>query len=159
MNGIVEWDGMNWQSLGSGLNSSARAIVVSGDDLLFGGSFTLAGNKSSFGIARWSGLGPPPPSEVPPAMSRVEAPRPNPFRDWTEIPFALSQPGNVRVAVFDAQGREIAVLVNESRPAGTYVARWNGRDMSGNTVATGVYYVGAALPGGPVLGRKVVTIR
>ncbi|TAL67765.1 MAG: T9SS type A sorting domain-containing protein [Bacteroidetes bacterium] len=45
---------------------------------------------------------------------------PNPFSDETEIPFYLKKPEFVKLAVYDAFGREIAVLVNEYRQPGKH---------------------------------------
>ncbi len=45
---------------------------------------------------------------------------PNPFNPETRIVFALPQTAAVHLAVFDALGREVAVLVNERLPAGRY---------------------------------------
>jgi hypothetical protein len=100
-----------------------------------------------------------PPEEPSPPTPRLDAPRPNPFRQSAQIPFALSVGGHVRIAVYDTRGREIAVLENGNRPVGNYLAVWNGRNRSGRPVGTGVYYVGAKLPGGVALTQKIVKIR
>lgn len=60
---------------------------------------------------------------------------PNPFNPATEIRYELPAASLVRLAVYDMLGREIAVLINERRPAGRYVARWN---ASG--IASGLYF-------------------
>jgi hypothetical protein len=45
-NGIARWNGVSWQSLGSGLGG-VNALTVYNDELIAGGG--------SFGAARWSG--------------------------------------------------------------------------------------------------------
>lgn len=50
----------------------------------------------------------------------LEANYPNPFNPQTTIPFRLESPQNVKLEVFDAMGRSVAVLVNEVRPAGEH---------------------------------------
>ncbi len=50
---------------------------------------------------------------------------PNPFNTSTTIQFTLTQTETARLAVFDLLGREVALLVNESRPAGTYTVSWD----------------------------------
>ena len=47
---------------------------------------------------------------------------PNPFRSSTTIIFALAEAAHVRLAVYDVLGREVAVLVDEERPAGSHSA-------------------------------------
>lgn len=49
---------------------------------------------------------------------------PNPFNPATRIPFRLEQPAHVFLAVYDALGREVAVLVDGMMPAGAHDATW-----------------------------------
>ena len=49
---------------------------------------------------------------------------PNPFNPETTIRYALSQPGPVRLAVYDLLGHEVAVLVDEPQPAGWHEIRF-----------------------------------
>ena len=65
---------------------------------------------------------------------------PNPFNPSTVIKFAVPKAGVVRLTVFDALGREVAMLVDEHLPAGTYETAF---DASGN--ASGVYYYHIAI--------------
>ena len=60
---------------------------------------------------------------------------PNPFNPLTVIGYQLSVPGFVSLEVFDMLGREIAILVNESKEAGTHTVSWDG-----SNVPSGVYY-------------------
>jgi len=86
---------------------------------------------------------------IPREVSVAPAPRPdgfallgavpNPFNPSTEITFQLDQGGLVRLGVFDLAGREVARLVDSTRPAGRHSARWNGMTTAGQPVATGVY--------------------
>lgn len=66
---------------------------------------------------------------------------PNPFSQKTAISFATTQPGPVNLAVYDAAGRHVRTLVNESRDAGTYVVDWSGLDADGTVVAPGIYFM------------------
>ena len=54
---------------------------------------------------------------------------PNPFNPETTIRYALPQGGNVRLAVYDLLGQEVAVLVDGSRPAGHHTVRFDGDDL------------------------------
>jgi flagellar hook assembly protein FlgD len=47
---------------------------------------------------------------------------------------------DVRIAVYDLFGKEIKILVNEKKDAGTYNITWNGRDNDNRQVSTGVYF-------------------
>ena len=43
---------------------------------------------------------------------------PNPFLRETTIRFSLAAPGHVHLALFDLAGRQVATLLDETRPAG-----------------------------------------
>ena len=77
----------------------------------------------------------------PPAMLRLEAPRPNPFGSSTEIAYTLPQSGRARLAVYDVTGRERMVLAEGVQAAGRQTALWNGRDARGTRLPAGVYFV------------------
>jgi hypothetical protein len=69
----------------------------------------------------------------------LEQNRPNPFRGSTTIRFALPTAVNVRLEIFDMQGRRVAELVNGAFAAGYKSIDWDHRDASGNLVRPGVY--------------------
>jgi alpha-tubulin suppressor-like RCC1 family protein len=54
---IAKWNGSTWGALGSGMNNSVSALLVSGTDLYAGGDFTTAGGVSVNKIAKWNGSG------------------------------------------------------------------------------------------------------
>ena len=69
---------------------------------------------------------------------------PNPFNPSTKISFTISQsplPGGdgrgglVTLKVYDVLGNEVAILVNEEKPAGVYEVEWNA-----SNVPSGVYF-------------------
>ncbi|MDM7924813.1 MAG: FlgD immunoglobulin-like domain containing protein [bacterium] len=84
-----------------------------------------------------SGVGDP--ESVLPVQNRLMQNFPNPFNPSTRIGYSLARPGRVRLTVVDLAGREIAVLVESSMPAGNHAAVWNGRDGSGRPVPAGLY--------------------
>ena len=65
---------------------------------------------------------------------------PNPFNPSTQIEFHLPEAGEVRLIIYNLEGREVSHLVNERKPAGIYTVHWNGTDRSGQSVASGIYF-------------------
>ncbi len=55
---------------------------------------------------------------------------PNPFNPATVISWQLPVSGHVSLKVYDLLGREVAVLVNEVRPAGVYEIEFDGSNLT-----------------------------
>ncbi|MFN8546386.1 MAG: FlgD immunoglobulin-like domain containing protein [Candidatus Eisenbacteria bacterium] len=83
---------------------------------------------------------------------------PNPFRLDTRIDFSLPRTESVRLEVFDAAGRVVRRLVNETMPAGSHRSMWDGRDDNGNILPSGVYHYRLS-NGGESTVRKLVRVR
>ena len=75
-----------------------------------------------------------------PLKSRLIGNTPNPFNPQTAILFELSQPGAVDLRIFDSRGRLQRTLAAASLSAGQQSLRWDGRDHSGNSLSSGVYF-------------------
>ena len=54
---------------------------------------------------------------------------PNPFNPSTVISFKLPEQTNVELKIYDVLGNEVATLVNEYRPAGSYEVEWNASNL------------------------------
>ncbi|MBN1542003.1 T9SS type A sorting domain-containing protein [candidate division KSB1 bacterium] len=80
------------------------------------------------------------------ALSLPEAYRlypvyPNPFNERTTIEFELTQPADVRLEIFDINGRRVKTILEEERDAGRHREMWDATDARGCRVATGLYLV------------------
>jgi len=71
---------------------------------------------------------------------------PNPFVTTLGIRYALPQACDVRVAVYDVTGRQVATVVCEPQEPGYYDIPWSGHDEHGRTVAAGIYFVRIQTP-------------
>ncbi len=83
---------------------------------------------------------------------------PNPFNPTTNIEFRISQFGLVKLAVYDLLGREVAVLVNEPKAAGSYTVRFSGTGGDGSGLASGMYLY-RLTSGGKVQVRKMMLVK
>jgi hypothetical protein len=61
----------------------------------------------------------------------VMEPVTNPVKGAIQISFFLPQTRHVRLRIFDLAGRQVAELVNGTRPAGRHDALWNAGERSG----------------------------
>jgi hypothetical protein len=64
---------------------------------------------------------------------------PNPFNPVTQIAFDLPRATHAKLEIYNIVGRKVITLLDDKRSAGSYVADWDGRDDSGNSVASGFY--------------------
>ena len=70
---------------------------------------------------------------------------PNPFNPETWIPYTLAADAEVKVRIYDVQGMLVRQLDIGQQRAGRYLNRqtaayWDGRDQSGTSVVSGVYF-------------------
>jgi len=93
-----------------------------------------------------------------PSMTGLGEIYPNPFNPSTTIPFVLTASANVTLSIFDAQGKLVRTLTDESLPAGMHQVVWDGRDDGGRQAATGVYFV-RLVAGSHEMTKKVVMIK
>jgi FlgD Ig-like domain len=114
------------------------------------------------------------PAEIPPDFSQEQsvyesnagvpdawnlAPAyPNPFNPSTTISFMIGAREEVIVRVYSILGQEVQTLVSDVKSPGIYTTTWNGRDSSGQTVASGVYFIQMTSPSHHQV-RKVTLIR
>ncbi|MBK7629300.1 MAG: T9SS type A sorting domain-containing protein [Ignavibacteriales bacterium] len=70
-----------------------------------------------------------------PIVFSLEQNYPNPFNPTTSIRYAISSMKNVQLIVYNVLGKEVAMLVNEVKPAGIYEI-----DFNAASLASGVYF-------------------
>lgn len=70
-----------------------------------------------------------------PSEYKFHPPFPNPFNEQVLLFFSLAEAVNVSLVIYDVMGREIAVMVDDYRPAGRYELFW---DSAG--ACSGVYF-------------------
>ncbi|MFN0158127.1 MAG: S8 family serine peptidase [Bacteroidota bacterium] len=76
---------------------------------------------------------------IPEAFELVQN-YPNPFNPTTRIEFGLPEAAEVTLRVFDLLGREVRLLAEGNQNAGYFSAEWDGRNMNGSPVSSGMYF-------------------
>jgi HEAT repeat protein len=88
---------------------------------------------------------------------------PNPFNPETWIPYELAEAAEVKIQIYDATGKLIRSFGLGLKPAGSYTTQpkavhWDGKNASGEAIASGVYFY--TLHAGKFRsGRRMVVIR
>ena len=88
---------------------------------------------------------------------------PNPFNPETWIPYHLARAADVQVTIYDTRGTMVRRLALGHQPAGYYTDRskaayWDGRNESGELVASGVYFY-QLRAGGYSASRRMVIVK
>lgn len=96
-------------------------------------------------------------NEQPKASAEIQAVFPNPFSASATIAWHASQPGAYRIEVIDVLGRVVRTLADATYPAGSRQLRWDGRDDTGRTLASGVYFI--RLRGKEATGLRSVVLQ
>ena len=78
---------------------------------------------------------------------------PNPFNPATTIGFSLPEVSFVNLSIVDLLGRQVALVISENLPAGTYNTTWNADGFP-----SGIYIV-RLQAGSFVSTKKVILLR
>ncbi len=78
-------------------------------------------------------------TDVVPEEFKLMQNYPNPFNMDTRIDFAVAQPGNVKLNIFNIRGEHVVTLHNGPLSVGEYSVAWNGQNKHGRDLTTGVY--------------------
>lgn len=133
---LAWWDGAEWHDLGGGTNALVSSLVLSGNRIMIGGGFTIAGSAASVAMAQFDLTttavdGTP---LVAPAEYALFQNYPNPFNPTTVIAYQIPRPGLVTLKIYDMLGREKRTLVQEHQPAGKHEVAFDAGEL-----ASGVY--------------------
>ena len=72
---------------------------------------------------------------------------PNPFVDGTSVKFSMARSSSVTLSIYNVNGQLVKTLVDGVVGAGNQQVVWDGRDMSGQKAARGVYFCRMATDG------------
>lgn len=78
---------------------------------------------------------------------------PNPFNSGTKIKFEIPSRENVKLKLYDVTGREVATLLNETKPAGIYEVLLTSENLS-----SGVYFY-QIIAGNYISTKKCVVLK
>ncbi|MBN2828818.1 MAG: carboxypeptidase regulatory-like domain-containing protein [Candidatus Cloacimonetes bacterium] len=75
-----------------------------------------------------------------PLITRLNNNYPNPFNPETTFSFDIKERCKVTLDIFNIKGQLVHSLMDEMVNQGSHSVIWNGKDVSGKTVSSGVYY-------------------
>ncbi|MCD4797288.1 MAG: FG-GAP-like repeat-containing protein [Candidatus Cloacimonetes bacterium] len=76
------------------------------------------------------------------AKSKLNQNYPNPFNPTTTISFNISSKDakNTKLIIYNIKGQKVKTLLNEHLAKGEHSVVWNGKDDSGKSVSSGIYF-------------------
>lgn len=83
---------------------------------------------------------------------------PNPFNPATTIHYEVARPGNVTITIFNELGQQVLILTDDFHQAGQHAIRWDGKNLSGTPVPSGMYFYRMDTPGFTEV-RKMLVVR
>jgi len=93
-------------------------------------------------------------TDVVPAQFFVDQNYPNPFNPSTQIKFGITEAANIDLRIYDALGREVAVLIsNEYLGAGSYNVKFDASNLASGT------YVYRMTAGANTVSRKMQLLK
>jgi len=107
--------------------SSGKTITLSGE-----GSFFINKNINEIILKKQSAL--------PHTFTLLKS-FPNPFNPVTTITYTIPEDSYIELSVFSVQGKLIQHLENSFKFTGNYAVLWDGKDMIGKSVGSGIYIV------------------
>jgi outer membrane protein assembly factor BamB len=115
------------------------AVMTSlvGDNNWYNDTVTVQLNITSQGVGITNGSG----QREHPHFALYQC-TPNPFNAETQIRYRISdQPSPTRtlLKIYNVLGQEVGTLVDETQGVGSYTVSWDGRDMNGCALPSGVY--------------------
>jgi hypothetical protein len=82
---------------------------------------------------------------------------PNPFARHTAISYTLPYPASVDLSIYDITGKKIKTLISKTQGPGYYTIYWDGRDMNGSKVSSGIYFYRIATENFKAIKKLIVT--
>jgi uncharacterized delta-60 repeat protein len=144
-------------------NATAGLAVrfTGANKVVLAGSHTFQGDQNMT-VARFETIPNPTvavdePTWTGPSL-RLAAPFPNPLVGRSTFTFDLPRRQSVRLAIYDASGRQVRMLMNGELAEGRHHRLWDGTDDQGRSVAAGVYF-GRLAAGADHAAASIVVLR
>lgn len=133
-----------------GASSTSRIRVIARDAA---GLAWYDDSDGDFSVASDSGI----PDGEPRALALSQN-VPNPFNPVTSIDYSIPTDAHVTLDIYDASGRFVRTVVNQTLAPNRYTAVWDGLTYGGERASSGIYFY-RLVANGEELARKMILIK
>jgi hypothetical protein len=105
-----------------------------------------------------TGENPQDPTPIVPLNTALLDAYPNPFTSQSSIPYYLKTSGDVKIEIYNAKGKLVHSYNAPSKAAGYHKISWDGRDLSGKPVSSGIYFY-RMTSGKYTASKKIVLVK
>ncbi|MBI5805379.1 VCBS repeat-containing protein [candidate division TA06 bacterium] len=78
-------------------------------------------------------------TDIPVFATKLSQNFPNPVKEQTTICYQISQPGWIKINIYNVTGQLVKTLVNEDKIPGSYQIKWDGKNEQGKGISSGTY--------------------
>jgi hypothetical protein len=96
---------------------------------------------------------------VTPTTITLEKNYPNPFNPSTTIRFQVNNTASIVLTIFNSLGQQVKTLLSASVAAGVHEVTWDGTNVAGQIVPSGMYFYRMNVNGSQVLTRNMVLLK
>ncbi|MCB0726057.1 MAG: T9SS type A sorting domain-containing protein [Ignavibacteriae bacterium] len=150
-NGGINW--INQTYFQSGINYNSVYFADSLNGWTVGDSGTILKTTTGGVLTGFSNTS----VEIPDNYSLSQN-YPNPFNPSTIINYTIPNQGNVELKLFDIVGKEVATLVSESKPAGSYEVEFSA-NSEGKKFPSGIYFYSLSVDGNIIDTKRMVLLK
>jgi len=150
-------------SVNQGLNVGVKTVTDKGTTFLFGYHLWYMDHTGARNLVDYMLQNTPTDTDdddnpILPSGFSLQPNYPNPFNAGTIISFNLPERAHVTLDIYNILGRKVRTLVNEEHPAGLHTVEWDGLDLNGSEVASGLYFYQLKCDGNS-LTRKMLLLK
>jgi len=95
-----------------------------------------------------------------PSILELKQNYPNPFNAGTNIGFFLFQNTNVSIIIYNSNGEEVNKIIDDKYYSkGEYSVYWNGKNMQGQDVSSGIYFYSFFQNSKPIKTKSMLLLK
>ena len=84
---------------------------------------------------------------------------PNPFNPSTTINYLIEEKSNIKLSIHNIKGQKVIELIHCNKDRGKHSVIWDGKNSSGETINSGVYYIILNADNKRVIIKKCVLLK